>query len=113
MGLFSSDNQYIILTTFLKTLEVYNVETGDLCSSMYDFILMISCRKLEKKCSAIVTRMYNDTEYLIMGDKVGDIIAFNLPTCSKRTFLVGHCATVITGLVLLWHLLYYNIGEYW
>lgn len=108
MGLFSSDSQFIVLTTFLKTLEVYNVETGDLCSSMYGLILMVSCRKLEKKCSAIVTRMYNNTEYLIMGDKVGDIIAFNLPTCSKRTFLVGHCATVITGLVSLWNMLLFR-----
>ena len=47
----------------------------------------------------MITRQHNETEYLIIGDKVGDILAFDLPSLSKKTFLVGHCATVITGLV--------------
>lgn len=56
-------------------------------------------RKLEKKCSAMDTRLFKEVEYLIIGDKVGDIMAFDLPKLEKKTFLIGHCATVITGLV--------------
>ena len=47
----------------------------------------------------MITRFYNGTEYLIIGDKVGDILALDLPTLSKKTLLGGHCATVITDLV--------------
>ena len=47
----------------------------------------------------MLTRFYNGTEYLIIGDKVGDILALDLPTLSKKTLLGGHCATVITDLV--------------
>ena len=48
----------------------------------------------------MVTRDYNGVEYLIIGDKIGDLLAFDLPSLSKKTFLVGHCATVITDIVL-------------
>ena len=54
---------------------------------------------MEKKCSAILTQLYNGKEYLIIGDKVGDVIAFDLPSLQKKTYLLGHCATVITDLV--------------
>ena len=56
---------------------------------------------MEKKCSALITRENKGIEYVIVGDKVGDIVAFDLPTLSKKTFLVGHCATVITDLTFV------------
>ncbi|OAO16435.1 WD40 repeat-containing protein [Blastocystis sp. ATCC 50177/Nand II] len=65
---------------------------------------LVDLDKLEKKCSAMETRLFKETEYLIIGDKVGDIMAFDLPKLLKKTFLIGHCATVITGLV--------NVGDY-
>lgn len=37
MGLFSSNSDYIVLTTFLKTLEVYSIETGEMKYSVYVF----------------------------------------------------------------------------
>lgn len=47
----------------------------------------------------MLTQLYNGKEYLIIGDKVGDVIAFVLPSLQKKTYLLGHCATVITDLV--------------
>ena len=32
----------------------------------------------------MITRQHNETEYLIIGDKVGDILAFDLPSLSKK-----------------------------
>ena len=36
----------------------------------------------------MMTREYNGTDYLIIGDKVGDIIAFDLPNLSKKNFWI-------------------------
>ena len=47
----------------------------------------------------MLTQLHNGKEYLIIGDKVGDVIAFDLPSLQKKTYLFGHCATVITDLV--------------
>lgn len=94
------DSKYLILTTVLKTLEVYLAESGEQIANMYYWIhISLIFRKLEKKCSAILTQLYNGKEYLIIGDKVGDVIAFDLPSLQKKTYLLGHCATVITDLV--------------
>ena len=100
MGVFSIDSKYLILTTVLKTLEVYLVESGEQIANMFDlaFVSLVS-RKLEKKCSALLTQLHNGKEYLIIGDKVGDVIAFDLPALQKKTYLLGHCSTVITDLV--------------
>ena len=58
----------------------------------------ISTRVMEKKSSAIITHTYNGTEYIIAGDKVGDLVAFSIPEM-KKTVLCGHCATIITDIV--------------
>ena len=70
-------------------------------TSLYFLVSGLIIRKMEKKCSALTTREYKGIEYVIVGDKVGDIVAFDLPTLSKKTFLVGHCATVITDLTFV------------
>ena len=94
------DSKYLILTTVLKTLEVYLAASGEQIANMYHWVhISLIFRKLEKKCSAILTQLYNGKEYLIIGDKVGDVIAFDLPSLQKKTYLLGHCATVITDLV--------------
>ena len=56
---------------------------------------------MEKKCSALTTHENRGIDYVIVGDKIGDIVAFDLPKLSKKTFLVGHCATVITDLTFV------------
>lgn len=52
---------------------------------------------MDKKACAIITHMHNDVEYVIVGDKVGDLVAFSLPDM-KKTVLCGHCATIITDI---------------
>ena len=47
----------------------------------------------------MITRKFNDKEYLLIGDKIGDITAYAIPSLDKKTFLIGHCASVITELV--------------
>ena len=98
MGIFSSDANYLILTTLNKTLEVYKVESGDHIFSLFYYTDVMSDSKLEKKCSALITRLYHGVEYLIVGDKVGDVIALDLPSLQKKIPLLGHCASVITDL---------------
>ena len=46
MGLFSSDNAFVVLTTILKTLEVYSIETGELKYSVYVLIHVIIQQKV-------------------------------------------------------------------
>ena len=61
-------------------------------------MLFYNTRTMEKKSSAIITHTYNGTEYIILGDKVGDLVAFSIPEM-KKTVLCGHCATIITDIV--------------
>ena len=102
MGCISEQEEYIVLTTALKHLEVFLLSTGKRSLLCHLLLYCFTSSKLEKKCSAMETRLFKETEYLIIGDKVGDIMAFDLPKLVKKTFLIGHCATVITGLVRGW-----------
>ena len=57
------DSKYLILTTVLKTLEVYLVESGEQIANMFDLAFVSSVsRKLEKKCSAVLTLLHNGKE---------------------------------------------------
>lgn len=66
---------------------------------MIGLSIAMSCRNIDKKCSAMITRKFNDKEYLLIGDKIGDITAYAIPSLDQKTFLIGHCASVITELV--------------
>ena len=100
-GCFSRSGRYLALTTMSKSLLVYDVSSYECLANRLKRRWLVMTRTMEKKCSAILSCEYQGKEYVIVGDKVGDISIYDFPSAENRKFLMGHFGTVITDLAFV------------
>lgn len=84
-----------------KSLLVYDVSSYECLANRLKRRWLVMTRTMEKKCSAILSCEYQGKEYVIVGDKVGDISIYDFPSAENRKFLMGHFGTVITDLAFV------------
>ena len=84
-----------------KSLLVYDVSSYACLSNRLKRRCDVMSRTMEKKCSSILSCEYQGKEYVIVGDKVGDISIYDFPATENRKFLMGHFGTEITDLVFV------------
>ena len=91
---FSNDGEFLVTIDGDKTVRVWNVASKECVAS----------HRLPKKLSSLTVAPLQGgavTEVALVGDKTGDVWALPLPGLGQATLMLGHTASIVTGLALV------------